>query len=385
MIPLIAKKYKRFVRYVEIFVLLLLLAVIYNYIPINDGKKTFYLSSNEPETIIAQIKAKGYEITMLDKLMLKLVEMPKEGWYTVDPKAHGRYMFFEHFYRQKSKKLMNIVVFAGETKEEMIQRLSNDMKLDKEKLKEYYLTKAKYKEGDILAGRYTVAREADESETLDYLFDQSAKRVEAIKQSFGNYSPASDQWEVIYKIASIIQKESNSPKEMPLISAVIYNRIGKNMRLQMDATLNYGPYSHTIVTPERIKEDKTRYNTYKHKGLPPAPLSTFSIDALKAAIKPTNKDYLYFMLTPNGDHNFTSSYKAHLKNIRTFRSYQKKRLYDKKKAKPLSSKHLAKKDRKVMVKKKRQNKNAKNKNIQCLINVAKPKAAKAEHNSSAKK
>jgi len=325
MTQILSKKYKRFVYYVEIVALLLLLAVIYNFIPINDGKKTFYLSSSEPEAVIAQIKAKGYEVTALDKFMLKLIEVPKEGWYTVDPKAHGRFLFFEFMYRQKSKKLMDIVIYPGETKEEMLERLSNDMKLDKIKLKQHYLAKAKYKEGDIISGRYTIARNADENETLDYLFYQTAKKIKTLKDLYRKDNISPDEWKLIYKIASIIQKESNSAKEMPLISAVIYNRMEKNMRLQMDATLNYGPYSHTIVTSERIKNDMTHYNTYKYKGLPPAPLSNFSIDALKAAIKPANKNYLYFMLTPNGNHNFTVTYEEHLSNIRAFRHYQKQK------------------------------------------------------------
>jgi len=94
----------------------------------------------------------------------------------------------------------------------------------------------------------------------------------------------------------------------------------------MDATLNYGPYSHTVVTPKRIREDQSLYNTYKHRGLPPAPLSTVTLEALKAAIKPAKANYLFFMLTPSGEHNFTASYKAHLSNIRKFRAYQKEQL-----------------------------------------------------------
>jgi UPF0755 protein len=121
-------------------------------------------------------------------------------------------------------------------------------------------------------------------------------------------------------MASIIQKESNSVKEMPLISSVIYNRLEKNMRLQMDGTLNYGKYAHTIVTPERIRTDESLYNTYKHKGLPPAPLSTVSIEALESAYSPKSSDYLFFMLNKDGSHNFAATYAEHLVNIRAFRT-----------------------------------------------------------------
>jgi UPF0755 protein len=106
---------------------------------------------------------------------------------------------------------------------------------------------------------------------------------------------------------------------------VIYNRLDKGMKLQMDATLNYGSYAHTIVTPERIKSDESQYNTYKHNGLPPHPLSTVTLDALKASIKPASSDYIFFMLNKKGTHTFTETYDEHLENIRIFRTYQKER------------------------------------------------------------
>jgi UPF0755 protein len=101
------------------------------------------------------------------------------------------------------------------------------------------------------------------------------------------------------------------------------------MKLQMDSTLNYGEYSHTVITPERIKTDGSYYNTYKHKGLPPYPLGTVTQDALYAAIHPLKSDYLFFMLNEKGEHNFASIYKEHLENIKKFRTHQKKKERDK--------------------------------------------------------
>jgi len=98
------------------------------------------------------------------------------------------------------------------------------------------------------------------------------------------------------------------------------------MKLQMDSTLNYGKHSHVVVTPERIKSDMSYHNTYKHKGLPPYPLGTVTLDALKAAMSPQKSDYLFFMLDPKGGHNFTATYDKHLENIRAFRVYQKEPL-----------------------------------------------------------
>ncbi len=87
----------------------------------------------------------------------------------------------------------------------------------------------------------------------------------------------------------------------------------------MDGTLNYGKFSHVKVTPERIKNDKSTFNTYKHKGLPASPIGAVSISAIKAAIKPAKTTYLYFMKNKDGVHDFSDTFKAHRKNVKKAR------------------------------------------------------------------
>ena len=123
------------------------------------------------------------------------------------------------------------------------------------------------------------------------------------------------EWLKYLIIASIIQKESANRAEMPIVASVIYNRLSIDMPLQMDGTLNYGKYSHIKVTPKRIRTDKSKFNTYKNRGLPPYPICSVSIDAIESALKPATTKYLYFMKNRDGVHDFTDSYKSHLNNI----------------------------------------------------------------------
>ena len=322
---ILSNKYRHFVLYFEIFMLLLLIPLTYNLVPINEGTKTFYIPSSHIDDVVNTLKSNGYEVTWIDKLMIRLRRIPDEGWYSVEPTDHGRFLFFQHLYKQKTDELMDVVVYAGETKEELTARLANDMKLDQEKLLTIYKKLARFEESDILAQRYTLARKADENATMKYIFLESKHKLNTFIKEYFTTTPELMELKIIHIIASIIQKESNSIEEMPLISSVIYNRLEKGMRLQMDGTLNYGPYAHTIVTPERIQSDESAYNTYKHKGLPPHPLSTVTLDALKATMEPTKSNYIFFMLNENGTHNFTETYDKHLENIRAFRHYQKAR------------------------------------------------------------
>ena len=99
------------------------------------------------------------------------------------------------------------------------------------------------------------------------------------------------------------------------------------MRLQMDGTLNYGLYSHTKITPERIRNDESSYNTYKFEGLPKEAVCNVSLDAIKAAISPAKTDYLYFMRDKStGKHIFTTNVKDHNKAVDAQRGKESKTL-----------------------------------------------------------
>jgi len=322
----ISAKYRCFVLFVEIFIVIFLLPVFYNYIPVSkDASTTFHINSSNIDDVVSTLEKIGYSVTFIDKLMLKLVQVPEKGWYHVDRNEYGRLLFFENMYNKKTDHTMDIVVYAGETSEEIVTRLANDMKLDRKKLEELYKTFSRFGASDIFAQRYTVARDANEKSILVHLFSLSNELLLKFEMENFTQKPDSSTLKVLLTIASIMQKESNAAKEMPFISSVIYNRLDKGMRLQMDGTLNYGKNSRTIVTPERIKTDTSYYNTYKHKGLPPAPLCSITLDTLHAAMHPAKSDYLYFMLKPDGTHTFASSYEKHLKNIKAFRLYQKEK------------------------------------------------------------
>ena len=103
---------------------------------------------------------------------------------------------------------------------------------------------------------------------------------------------------------------------MPLVASVIYNRLNKGMRLQMDGTLNYGIYSHDVITAERIRSDMSEFNTYLNDGIPPSPVCSVSISAIKAAINPAKSDYLYFVLDKKvKKHIFSKTLSEHNQNI----------------------------------------------------------------------
>jgi len=321
---ILLSKYRRFVRYVEIIIAVLMLGLMYHFIPVNEGSRILYLPSSDINETVHILERNGYTVTPVDKLMLMLQHTPQKGWYDLEDTREGRFLFFKNLHKKRAR-TMEVKVYAGETADELLERLAADMKLDKAKLREAYRKRSRFQEADIFAGRYTLARKADENTTIQYLMDTSFGALEDFTEKYFQKPPDDFTLKVLLTIASIIQKESNSAKEMPLISSVIHNRLTKGMKLQMDSTLNYGEHSHRIITSERIKNDTSYYNTYKYKGLPPSPLGTVTMDALKAAMSPAKSDYLFFMLNAKGEHDFSATYEEHLKNLRAFRAYLKEK------------------------------------------------------------
>jgi len=315
---LIKKKYRLLVFSIEVSILLVALFLAYNSVSFPAKKTTFYLKDSNVSTLLDTLNKNGYMTYSIDKLTLALVPKVKKGWYQLEEKKQGRFQFLNTLHTHHVSSI-NIKVYAGETTQELIKRLANDMKLDPHTLLSYYNQRSLYKEANIFSGSYSLPRNADENTTITILFDVSNQMFEAFQTDFCHTQISKEDMKIFLTMASIIQKESNNVQEMPLIGSVIYNRLLKGMKLQMDGTLNYGKYSHTVVTSERIKHDISTYNTYKYKGIPPHPLSTVSIEALRAAYHPAQTEYLFFMLNRDGSHNFAKTYKEHLENVRAFK------------------------------------------------------------------
>lgn len=114
--------------------------------------------------------------------------------------------------------------------------------------------------------------------------------------------------------ASIIEREVVVPEERPLVAAVIYNRLARNMRLQMCSTVQYLlPEQKDILTYQDL-EIRSPYNTYQNAGLPPAPICNPGLASIEAALHPAQADYLYFVATGEGNrHFFTDDYDEFLR------------------------------------------------------------------------
>ncbi len=119
----------------------------------------------------------------------------------------------------------------------------------------------------------------------------------------------------IYKkiiIASLIEEEAILDFEKPIIASVIYNRLAKNMRLELCPTVEYILPKHKKNLTVEDLNIKSPYNTYLNLGLPPTPICNPSFESLKAAFYPANTEYLFYVSKGDGSHFFSKTYSEHL-------------------------------------------------------------------------
>jgi len=119
-------------------------------------------------------------------------------------------------------------------------------------------------------------------------------------------------------LASIVQKEAGNEEEMPLIAGVFHNRLRKGMRLQADPTVIYGVVNFDGNLTRRHLTTPTPYNTYTRGGLPPGPIASPGLAALRAAAFPAQSQALYFVARGDGRHEFNVTLEAHNRAVRRY-------------------------------------------------------------------
>ena len=125
-------------------------------------------------------------------------------------------------------------------------------------------------------------------------------------------------------LASIVEKETGAVEERPIIAGVFVRRLQKGMRLQTDPTVIYGmgeSFDGNIRKRDLLKD--TPYNTYTREGLPPTPIAMPGADAIHAGLHPAKGKSLYFVAMGEGKHYFSATLKQHNLAVDKFQKNKK--------------------------------------------------------------
>ena len=216
------------------------------------------------------------------------------------------------------------------------QRSFLDATVDADLLRDLRLGELPSAEGFLFPATYEFAFDADAAEVVRRMkteFDKRWAAAEGKHQSSILDLGTSLGWGMreIVTLASMVEKEAVANDERPLIASVFVNRLRDPSftpkLLQCDPTAGYG----CLVMPEAIPscagftgkithdlvaDAANPYNTYKHEGLPPGPISNPGLKSLEAAMAPPTTRWLYFVATGSGRSTFSETYSAHASAVR---------------------------------------------------------------------
>ncbi|MDR1826107.1 MAG: endolytic transglycosylase MltG [Rickettsiales bacterium] len=202
-----------------------------------------------------------------------------------------------------------VTIPEGWTVKQVINRLNENQFLSGE-------IKNPYKDGDLFPDTYTFAKGTMRRAALDLM----AKKMTNVRFELtdGAFSPPAPlkTWEEVVILASIVQKETPVALEMPTVASVYLNRLNGKMRLQADPTVVYAITNGLGDMEGRPLLSKhlwiqSPYNTYRNRGLPPAPIANPGKRAINAVLRPAKTDFYYFVADGFGGHNFSITLDEH--------------------------------------------------------------------------
>jgi UPF0755 protein len=177
-------------------------------------------------------------------------------------------------------------------------------------------------EGYLFPDTYRFARKVKPEQIVGAM----VKRFRAVAAQLGLHS----NFHRAVTVASLVERETAVDAERPLVASVFDNRLSKDMPLMTDPAVIYGLELEGIwrgtIYQSDLKRD-TAYNTYLHAGLPPGPIANPGIPSLRAALKPANTDYLYFVAAganAQGHSSFASTLDEHNREVASYRRALKK-------------------------------------------------------------
>ena len=212
-----------------------------------------------------------------------------------------------------------IVLVPGLRKEQVAQRLEKKFAWSEDKTKEF-LDNAS--EGYLFPDTYLLNIEEEGKDMAKRLISNFNEKFDGQMQK--DLLAQNVRMDTAVKIASLIERESGSDEDKPLIAGIIWNRLNKGMKLQIDATTQYitGTKDNwwKRVDPKEHKIDSP-YNTYIYKGLPPTAIANPSLASLQAAVYPKDSDCFYYLHDHGKNIHCSKTYEEHLENIEKYLLY----------------------------------------------------------------
>ncbi|WP_223879818.1 endolytic transglycosylase MltG [Paenibacillus spiritus] len=173
-------------------------------------------------------------------------------------------------------------------------------------------------EGYLFPATYeTVKENATPSSIIASMMDELRGKLDQIPDLDRKLQERNISLHELLTVASLVEREVVADSERPLVAGVIYNRLNKGQKLEIDATVQYALPEQKERLLYKDLEIDSPYNTYRNEGLPPGPICSPGLKSIEAALSPEASDYYFYVTKKDGSrtHLFAKTYKEHLANI----------------------------------------------------------------------
>lgn len=201
-----------------------------------------------------------------------------------------------------------------------------------------YGVEANDAEGYLFPDTYEFDDQSKPRRVVERMLANWTRRYEELQEEYAAQLKKLDAWTThdIITLASVVEKEAAVPSERPRIAGVFWNRLNSKRflprrRLQADPTVRYGCIAVPEAAPScegydgritraMLDDPENPYNTYRHSGLPPGPISNPGKATIAAVIDPEKHDYFYFVARGSGQHHFSKTLRQHNIAVRRYSS-----------------------------------------------------------------
>jgi len=167
-------------------------------------------------------------------------------------------------------------------------------------------------EGQLFPDTYRIPRNFTAAKLQAKMLATYEEKMLPLRTDIAATNLTEDQ---VITMASIIEREANSPESMGYVAGILQNRLKKGMYLQVDASIEYILHKTLAeLVPEDLKVDSP-YNTYTNPGLPPTAIGNPGLVAINAVINPTPSEYLFYITSNDGTFHYARTFDEHRLNI----------------------------------------------------------------------
>jgi UPF0755 protein len=202
----------------------------------------------------------------------------------------------------------------GFRREQTAEKVASDLNLSGDaatNFKAEFLSLTRDKEGYLYPDTYLFPKEVTAQGVVNRLTAEFTKKTEGLTVDRSDVN-----------LAAILERETKNVKtEGPIVAGILLKRVEAGWPIQADATVQYalGKSGEWWPTPTRDDLQVNHpYNTYKIQGLPPAPIASPGIEAIKAALSAEESDYWYYIHGTDGKIYFATTLEEHNENVRKY-------------------------------------------------------------------